>query len=141
MSDYGINDVMDELKQIKFNTIRMQFPNPQYANPSITNLRVKLIKEFTGNNLTFNNEYDVTLGKASHGMRLMSIPNPVPSSRKINLNIITSFPFHSGSAYIFEEYFEIVPSQQPESQVQVQVQGGAKKKSKKVTRKRSKTKN
>jgi hypothetical protein len=137
MSEYGVDDVMNELKQIKFNTIRMLFPNPQYANPSITNLRVKLIKEFTGNNLTFNTEYEVTLGKASNGMRSMSIPNPVPSSRNISLNIITSFPFHSGSTYIFEEYFEIVPSQQPESQVH----GGAKKKSKKVTRKRSKTKN
>ena len=126
---YDVNDVMKELQQIKFNTIRLQFPNPPYADLNIFNLRVKVIKDL--GNLKVNEKYDVEFMDKDRpiGTRLMKMKSVNGSTANRNVNIITSFPFESGSEKnIFEEFFEIVPDKSS--------LGGAKKKSKKLTRKK-----
>jgi hypothetical protein len=130
---YDVNDVMDELKQIKFNTIRIQFPNPPYANLNTTNLRVKLLKQL--GNLKVNEEYDVEFMDKNRpiGTRLMKILGLPAIKNSVAItayNIITSFPFESAGSYLFEDYFVIVPNKSS--------LGGAKKKSKKLTRKKVK---
>jgi len=130
---YDVNDIMDELKQIKFNTIRLQFPNPPYADRNNINLRVKLLKPL--GKLEVNKEYDVefmdNLKNRPIGTRLMKIlglPAIKNSVAITAFDIITSFPFESAGSYLFEDYFEIVPDKSS--------LGGAKKKSKKLTRKK-----
>jgi hypothetical protein len=132
---YDVNDVMDELKQIKFNTIRIQFPNPPYADLNNINLRVKLLKPL--GKLEVNKEYDVefmdNFKNRPIGTRLMKIlglPAIKNSVAITAFDIITSFPFDSAGSYLFEDYFVIVPDKSS--------LGGAKKKSKKLTRKKVK---
>jgi hypothetical protein len=125
---YDVNDVMKELQQIKFNTIRLQFPNPPYADLNTTKLRVKVIQDL-GGNLKVNEEYDVEFMDKDRpiGTRLMKMKSVNGSTAIRNVNIITSFPFDNRGD-IFEEFFEIVTDKSS--------LGGAKKKSKKLTRKK-----
>jgi hypothetical protein len=128
-----------------FKVLRIADPNPVWLRPETTKIKVKLLQNDKG-----LGEYDIVESgiytaklvdePQNSGVRnLILYDSDVNNKEKIVKNdiyIISKYPsIKNSEAILFESLFEFIEDLTPPTS------GGAQKKSKKVTRKRSKTKN
>jgi hypothetical protein len=128
-----------------FKVLRIADPNPVWLRPETTKIKVQLLQNVTGVEEHFV-EHGIYTAKLvdepqNSGVRnLILYDSDVNNKENIVKNdiyIISKYPSVKNSeAILFESLFEFIEDLTPPT-----TSGGAQKKSKKVTRKRSKTKN
>jgi hypothetical protein len=133
---------MSYTQGIMFKLLRAENPHPLWAKPETKVIKVKVI--ISRDDGIKNKEYYARLGIITYGIRSLdcyeTLENANENSESINrlnLYIVVSYPYISrnenSNTILFEEMFEFIEDLTPPTS------GGAQKKSKKVTRKRSRS--